>query len=418
MGHFTLARLFKVKVERFFLFFDLWFHLFKKKIGDTTYGIGWLPLGGYVKIYGMFENHNHKSYNKNNNLKFYYKSSIKRFLIISGGIIFNFIFSLFIFSYLLYKYGDYDITLNSVNKYGIEVNNLGEKIGFKNGDKILYIDNKYVPYFNEIIQKIIFSNKITINREGKIKNILLNDNKKKYLFNRNEEKYFITPRIPIIIDYIKNSKYNKEILKSGDKIISINNNHVNFFDQLRDKIDKILKNKNKIISLGIYRNGIISEKKITLKQYNNIFFKEFIQMNNIFSFKKNKYNILDSINIGLIRLYEIIKNQILYLKNIINTNSYKQIGSFLSVSREFSGKWNWILFWSLTGALSIWIAFLNLLPIPSLDGGHLFFIILEMFLGRNISEKISQKCNIIGFIILSLIMISIVIWDIIKIFIY
>ncbi|AFJ90926.1 RIP metalloprotease RseP [Blattabacterium sp. (Blaberus giganteus)] len=420
LGHFIIAQVFKVRVERFFLFFDPWFSILKKKIGHTIYGIGWLPLGGYVKISGMMmddKNVLSESEKKTKNWEFRSKSAIKRLLIISGGIIFNILLSVFIFTFLLFKYGETSLPTKNV-KYGIEVDSLGEKIGLKNGDKILFVNEKYVPYFNDIPKEILLGNSITVDRMGNIIKLSLSNSKKKFLFDRKKLNFFIKPRVPPIINYvIKNSEAEKYGLKNNDEILAINSEFVLFSDQLKDLLSKY---KNENILISINRNGKFIQKEIFLdsKGILGIYLKNFMDLDQIFFFEKKNYSFFESIPYGIKKAWDVLKNQIFFLKNVfhIETKAYKQIGSFFSIAKEFPSKWNWDIFWTLTATLSIWLAFLNLFPIPSLDGGYILFIMIEMITRKKINEEIIERCTIYGFVIMSLIMMFIITWDIFKVF--
>ncbi|WP_185865921.1 RIP metalloprotease RseP [Blattabacterium cuenoti] len=419
LGHFTLAQIFKVRVEKFFLFFDPWFSLFKKKIGHTIYGIGWLPLGGYVKISGMMiDEKNVSSKETEKNWEFRSKSAIKRLLIISGGIISNILLSIFIFTCLLFKYGETYLPTKNV-KYGIEVDSLGEKIGFKNGDKILFVNEKYIPYFNDIPKAILLGNSVTVDRMGKIIKLSLNNDKKRFLFDRKKISFFIKPRVPPIINHvIQNSEAEKYGLKNNDEILSINSESILFSDQLKDLLSKY---NNENIAISINRNGKLIQKNVFIdsKGILGIYLKNFMDLDKIFSFEKMNYSFFESIPHGVTKSLEVLKNQIFFFKNVfhIETKAYKQIGSFFSMAKEFSSKWNWDIFWTLTATLSIWLAFLNLFPIPSLDGGYILFILIEMITRKKVHEEILERCTIFGFVIISLIMIFIIIWDIFKVFI-
>ncbi|WP_185862049.1 RIP metalloprotease RseP [Blattabacterium cuenoti] len=421
LGHFILAQIFKVRVEKFFLFFDPWFSIFKKKIGHTIYGIGWLPLGGYIKISGMMINDKNGSDKNTYQVKdweFRSKSAIKRLLIISGGIIFNILLSIFIFTCLLFKYGETYLPTKNV-KYGIEVDSLGKEIGLRNGDKILFVNNKYVPYFNEIPKAIIFGNSVTVDRMGKIINLSLS-NKKRFFFDKKKLSFFIKPRVPPIINYvIKNSEAEKYGLKNNDEILAINSELILFSDQLKDFL---LKYKNENIFMSINRSGKFIQKKVFInsKGILGIYLKNFMDLDYIFLFEKKNYSFFESIPHGIKKAWNVLKNQIFFLKNIfhIETKAYKQIGSFFSMAKEFPSKWNWDIFLTLTATLSIWLAFLNLFPIPSLDGGYILFIVIEMITKKKINEEIIERCTIFGFIVISLIMMFIVIWDIFKVFIF
>ncbi|WP_185882847.1 RIP metalloprotease RseP [Blattabacterium cuenoti] len=419
-GHFFFSRLFKVRVERFFLFFDPWFSIFKKKIGKTIYGIGWIPLGGYVKISGMLEessSRNKKQYNQNSD-KFYSKSAIKRFLIIFGGILFNTILSIIIFSIMLFQYGEMNLLTKNV-KYGIEVDSVGKKIGLKNGDKILSVDGKHVKYFHEIPKCIIIGKTITIDRMGNMIKLFLDSNKKRILFDSKKPFFMIKPRIPPIIKHVmKNSEAEKCGFMVNDEIISVNSQPILFYDQLQDIL---IKNQNKELYISVNRKGSYIQKKIFFspKKFLGIYLKNFINMNDIFSFEKKNFTIIDSIYYGCIKSWNVIKNQIYFFQHVfhIENKAYNQIGSFFSMIRVFPPEWKWSIFWNITANLSIWIAFLNLFPIPSLDGGYILFILIELFSGRRLNTKFIERCTIIGFMILSLMMIIIIIWDIFKIFV-
>ncbi len=419
LGHFLFAKIFKVRVEKFFLFFDPWFSIFKKKIGQTIYGIGWLPLGGYVKISGMILDENSYLDNKKKDWEFRSKSAIKRLLIISGGILFNVLLSIIIFSSLLFKYGEKNLPTKNV-KFGIEVDSFGKKIGLENGDRILLINGKYISYFNDIPKSIILGNSITVDRMGKIINLSLTDEKKRFLFDRKEFRFFIKPRIPPIVNYvIKNSEADKSGLKKDDKIIEVNSEFVLFSDQLKDLLSRY---KNTTINLSINRNGSLIQKKVFLnkKGFLGIFLKNFMDLDQIFSFEKKNFSVIESLSYGGKRTWEVLKNQIFFLKNVfhIKTKAYKQIGSFFSMVKEFPSQWNWDIFWSLTATLSIWLAFLNLFPIPSLDGGYIFFILIEMITQKRIKEIVIERSTFIGFLMISLIMMMVIVWDIFKVFFY
>ncbi|WP_185850901.1 RIP metalloprotease RseP [Blattabacterium cuenoti] len=416
-GHFILAKTFKVRVERFFLFFDPWFSIFKKKIGNTIYGIGWIPLGGYVKISGMMMNEERNS-DKKNSWDFCSKSAIKRLLIVSGGIISNIILSIILFSLLLFQYGEINLPTKNV-KYGIEVDSLGEKIGLKNGDNILLINGRYIHYFNDIPRAIILGNSITINRMGKTMKLLLNNDKKRILFDQKEFKFSIRPRIPPIIKYvIKGSSADKSGFKQDDEILAINSEFILFFDQLKESLSKYKKNQSLLISIN--RDGRIIQKKIFLDKNGilGFYLKDFIDMDEIFLFDQKKYSIMESFSYGVQRTWNVLNHHISFMKNMfhLETKAYKHLGSIFSMAKEFPNQWNLDVFLTLTASLSIWLAFLNLLPIPSLDGGYILFLIIEIITRRKIKEKIFERFTIIGFITISLMMMMVIIWDIFKVF--
>ncbi|WP_394798834.1 RIP metalloprotease RseP [Blattabacterium cuenoti] len=417
LGHFFFAKFFNVHVEKFFLFFNPWFSLFKKRIGNTTYGIGWIPLGGYVKINGL--NHQSKtSLEKKNKYSFNSKSSFQRLFIISGGIIANALLSITIFSFLFFYYGEVNLPIKNI-QYGVEVGSLGKKIGFMNGDKVLSINGENVHYFSELPKSLLLGKKILINRMGNVINLSINNKTKKLIFNRKKNKTFtFQPRIPSIIYHIEKYKIAEKCgFQVNDEILSMDNDHILFFDQIKNMI---FKENNKKWIFSINRNGTFIQKHIyvNINQLLGMRIQNGMDLSNIFCFEKMDYSLFKSIQYGYMRTCSVLKNQIHLFKNIFHTETgaYKQVGSFLSMAKEFPSVWNWEIFWNLTATLSIWLSFINIFPIPSLDGGYILFIIMEIFMGKKLSEKILERSTIVGFFIVSILMILVVVWDVFKVF--
>lgn len=399
LGHFIFAKLFNIHVEKFYLFFNPFFSLFKKKIGNTIYGIGWIPLGGYVKISNLFEKNNKKN-------KFSSKEVLKRIIIIIGGILMNFLISILIFSFLFFKNGKIFLPIEKV-KDGIWVNRIGYKIGFKNGDKILSIDGKEIKDFNKIVQNIILGKIISLNRNGKKINIILDKKKKSIIFSQKELEKFIYPRLPNIIDLnYKKNELKKLGFQNGDKILSVNYKPVFFVDQI---INILKEKKNKVVAFSIKRNNKILKKNILVNEH----------LFSILNFKKiyDIYNPYSSYRESLYESFKyslnFLKNQFFLLKEIANPNTqaYNQIGSFFSIEKTFPTNWNLYTFLFITGCLSISLSFINLLPIPSLDGGYILIYLFELIFRRNISQKIVELIMFIGFIIIILLSTLIIFWD-------
>lgn len=418
LGHFIPAKIFKTRVERFFLFFDPWFSLFKKKIGDTIYGIGWIPLGGYIKIAGII---NENIYNGENNsipnyLEFRSKKSWQRLIIMLGGVLTNILLSIIIFTSLLFISGETFLPVKNM-KYGVVVNDIGLKIGIKNGDMIEKIDDKKVINFTDIPKGILLGNNISINRNGKIINLKIDNIKKRFLFDRKELGLFIAPRLPVIIESVyKKSEAYTSGLKTNDKILAINS-HYNI---TTDQINKILnKYSEKSVKLLIDRNGKYIKKIIKINKKGIIGVNIINNINKALTIDNRIYSLSESIYYGILKSWHVFIEQISFFKQIFNTNTnaYKQVGSIFSMVRVFSPKWDWNLFWIFTANLSIWLSFINILPIPTLDGGHTLFILLEILLRRKINENLIDKINSISFIIMIIIMIIIISWDTFKNFI-
>lgn len=414
LGHFIPAKLFKTRVERFFLFFDPWFALFKKRVRGTLYGIGWIPLGGYVKIAGMIDESFDKTHTKRplQPWEFRSKPAWQRLIIMLGGVIVNALLSVIIFAGLLFYYGEtYLLTKNM--KYGIAVDSVGRQLGVENGDFVRAVDGQPVERFKDLPKAIVLGKNITVDRMGRTINIPLNDNKKRILFDRKELGLFITPRIPSIIKgVVKNSAADKAGLKTGDEIAAINSEPVFFSDQVREILPQY---KDIIITLSINREGQLFERTahIDARGLLGIGFSEVKDLYKIFKVEKKNYTILESIPAGVARTRETLMDQVNFFKQIFNTETkaYKQVGSIFSIVKIFSPQWDWEIFWGLTATLSIWLAFLNLLPIPALDGGYVLFTLLEMIRGKRINEKFLDRAITTGFILMTFLMIIVLSWD-------
>lgn len=414
LGHFIPAKLFKTRVERFFLFFDPWFALFKKRIRGTLYGIGWLPLGGYVKIAGMIDESLDKyhTHHPPQPWEFRSKPSWQRLIIMLGGVILNALLAIMIFSGLLFYYGETYLPTKNM-KYGIAVDSVGRQLGLENGDFVHAVDGQYIERFKDLPKAIILGKNITVDRMGRMINIPLNDNKKRILFDRKELSLFITPRIPVIIkEVVKSSGADKAGLKAGDEIAAINSEPVLFSDQVREILSQY---KNTTITLFINREGELFERTahIDTRGLLGIGFSEVKDLYKIFKIEKKNYSFLESLLTGVARTRETLMSQINFFKQIFNTETkaYKQVGSIFSIAKIFSPQWDWEIFWGLTATLSIWLAFLNLLPIPALDGGYVLFTLVEMITGKKTNEKFLERAITSSFILMAFLMIIVLSWD-------
>ncbi|XOD67589.1 MAG: RIP metalloprotease RseP [Flavobacteriales bacterium Tduv] len=420
LGHFIPAKLFKTRVERFFLFFDPWFALFKKKIGGTLYGIGWLPLGGYVKISGMIDENFDKSYKNRPSQPWEFRSkpAWQRLIIMLGGIIVNTLLAIVIFSGLFFHYGETYLPTKNM-KYGIAVDIVGRQLGLENGDSIQYVDGKYIENFRDLPTAILLGKEITLDRMGKTITLPLDDKKKSILFDRKELGLFISPRVPTIVkNVVKNSGADKAGLKVEDEILAINSEPVFFTDQIHEILSQ--KKENTVI-LSINRGGELFEKTAHMDKHGKlgIDLSNLRDMRSIFKMEKKHYSLAESIPAGATKTWKSLMIQVDFFKQIFNTDTkaYKQVGSIFSMAKVFSPQWNWELFWGFTANLSVWLAFLNLLPIPSLDGGYVLFTVVEMITGKKIGEKFLEKAITVGFIFIALLMIVVLSWDTFKNFI-
>ena len=417
-GHFILARIFKTRVEKFYLFFDPWFSLFKVKKGDTEYGIGWLPLGGYVKISGMIDESMDKEAMKlpPQPYEFRAKKTWQRLLIMVGGVVMNFILAFIIYIGILYAWGEQYLPTANV-KYGIEVDSVGLKIGLQNGDKILSVANEKVEDFHKVIPTVILDNAqaIQVERNGQKIDVAISEDDLALLIKSRGVLSFRIPFDYKIAKLAKSSPAKEAGLKVGDRILGMNNQKYEFNDQfkstLRDSIGKkvtlnVLRDQNEInISMVIPPTGMLG---IQLEQ----------NLEKIFEFKTIKYGLLASIPAGINRGIGTINDYLKQFKLIFSpkTKAYESLGGFISIGNIFPGAWNWYSFWNMTAFLSIILGVMNLLPIPALDGGHVIFLLFEMITGRKPGEKFLEYAQIAGMVLL----LSLVIYangnDIFKLF--
>jgi regulator of sigma E protease len=404
LGHFTLAKLFKTRVEKFYLFFDPWFSLFKYKKGETEYGIGWLPLGGYVKISGMIDESMDKEQMKlpPQSWEFRSKTSWQRLLIMTGGVIFNFIFAMLIFIFVLFAWGETYLPTANV-KYGIVTDSVGYAIGLRNGDKILTIDNQHVENFVDITSDIVLNNRKTIQvvRNGALLNI---DIPKEYIPKMLKGKGQIDIRIPfghyVIEGFGKKSPAKTAGVLLNDQIIGIDNKKFTYYDEFQKYLAD---NKDHPVNLNLVRKGEninIPLNPDTLGMLGIVISS--IPLNEIFDFKTLKYGFLQSVPAGIHKGFKTISD---YLKQIPlifskHTKGYESLGGFISIGKIFPGVWDWQRFWNLTAFLSIILAVMNILPIPALDGGHVLFLLFEVITGKRPSDKFLEYAQIAGMIIL------------------
>jgi regulator of sigma E protease len=407
LGHFIPAKLFKTKVEKFYLFFDVKFSLFKKKIGETVYGIGWLPLGGYVKIAGMIDESMDKEQMAQppKPWEFRSKPAWQRLIIMLGGVTVNFILAYFIYVFMSFAYGDSDVKVDSL-KDGYWVDNpVLEELGFRTGDKVLAINDVPIINDSDIGFNLISAQSITISRDGKEQVIdLPEDFLGKYSDSRSKKNFEY--RIPFMVGEVSDSSLNaKADLKVGDIITSINGRELKYFDQLED-LTQGLEGQRITVELLRADNSTTTRElvldnqgKFGIRPYNNPARFEELGYYDIF---RRAYSFGESFGAGWKKFSKTISNYGDQLAAIFNpsTGAYKGLGGFKAIYDQFSPVWSWPYFWGLTAFLSIMLAILNLLPIPALDGGHVMFLLFEMISGKKPSEKFLERAQVIGFFIL------------------
>lgn len=413
-GHYITARWFGCRVEKFFLFFDPWFALVKKKVGDTVYGIGWLPLGGYVKISGMIDESMDKEAMKQppKEWEFRSKPAWQRLIVMLAGIIMNVLVAFVIYAFILMIWGEKKIPTASM-KYGVHVvDSTLYKIGIHNGDKILTVDGEPIDDYEKLRRKILLGNSMTIEREGKTMQLDLPvDLIGQLIEKRNKEKGgFVEPRtLAMVANVADTSKIYKAGLRKNDQVIGIDSARFNFFDELQNQLSA---HKNRAISLTVLRNGqevsfpaqVDSTGRLGFIPYGSV-----QQMDSLGWLKLNvtKYSFFSAFPAGVKRAGKELQFYIDQFKKIINpsTGGYKGVGGFKAIGSIFPKYgWDWEAFWTITAFLSIVLAFMNLLPIPALDGGHVMFTLYEMITRRKPNEKFLEYAQMAGMIFLLLLM--------------
>jgi regulator of sigma E protease len=414
-GHFILAKLFNTRVEKFYLFFNPGFSIFKFRKGETEYGMGWLPLGGYVKISGMID----ESMDKDQMQKppqpyeFRSKPSWQRLLIMLGGVIMNFLLAILIYASVLFVWGEQYLPADNV-KYGIAADSLAESIGFQDGDKVVAVGGKQVQRFSDIPKNILLNkaNEVTVLRAGQPQTVHIPDTVFPQIIN---DPGFISYRVPSVIGgFSENSPAREAGLQEGDRIVQINGEDVKYFDQLRG----VLKGKkNEEISLMVERNGETRQYSLTTTQDGLIGFYVG-NVSEYFDIEEVNYSFVGAIPAGINKGIETFREYLKQLGLIFtpDTGAYKEVGGFITIGKIFPGTWNWYAFWNLTAFLSIILAILNILPIPALDGGHVMFLLYEIVSGQKPSDKFLEYAQIAGMLILFSILIYANGNDIVKLF--
>lgn len=416
-GHFLAARIFKTRVEKFYLFFDPWFSLFKFKKGDTEYGIGWLPLGGYVKISGMIDESMDKEAMKlpPQPHEFRAKPSWQRLIIMLGGVTVNVLLAIGIYVVMLAWWGEQYLP-NAEVKYGITVDTLGQKLGLRNGDKILTLDHKPVEDFFRIPATIILENVQTIQVERDNQPVevvlprgLISD------IVKHKSPDFISVRIPFeAADFAPGSAAKSAGMQVNDKIIGINGQTTLYFDEFKTEVQK---HKNEEVNVRVIRD-IDTVNLAVMVSDRGLIGVAPKSPAGYFTFKEYDYNILQAIPAGTVKAYEKTADYLKSLKLLFNpeVKAYESVGGFITIGSIFPSVWDWESFWSLTAFLSLMLAVLNILPIPALDGGHVMFLLYEIITGRKPSDKFMEYAQITGMMLLFALLIFANGNDIVKLF--
>jgi regulator of sigma E protease len=401
-GHFITAKMFKTRVEKFYLFFDPWFSLFKFKKGDTEYGIGWLPLGGYVKISGMMDESMDKEQMQQpaQPWEFRSKKTWQRLIIMLGGVTLNVLLAFFIYICMLWVWGESYLPTKEA-KFGIEVDSIGQQMGLQNGDKILTLDGKIVEEFYKIPSHIILDRvkTITVERDGKNIDLTVPSGIIGKMIKQKSAS-FLNVRIPYIVEsFSKNSNAKLTGIQKDDRIISLDTIQTPFFDQFRAHIKMF---SGKTVKIGVLRGNDTIYCITKVSNDGLIGIKLNVILTKYFTYAKHDYSFFQAIPAGFTKTISGIDNYFKQLRLLFSkeVKAYESVGGFISIGNIFPAAWDWQSFWSLTAFLSIMLAILNVLPIPALDGGHVMFLLFEMITGRKPSDKFLEYAQIVGMVLL------------------
>ena len=398
MGHFLLARLFKVRVEKFYLFFDAGFSLFKKKIGDTEYGIGWLPLGGYVKISGMIDESMDKEQMKQppKPWEFRSKPAWQRLLIMLGGVLVNFILALFIYTMVLFAWGESYIPANRLD-YGLRFEDTFHEMGLRDGDHILALDGVPVEKWRSIHHDIVIyaTQVISVERDGKLLDVRVPEEMTSRLL---KVQVAMEPIVPCVVSKLVDGSLMEAGGEEGDRIISVNGTPVDYYYQFVANTNRA---ENTAFDLGILRGTDTLAMQVTTNAEGMFGFQN-IQYFDIFEPEIIKYSFFQSIPAGIKHGVHITKSYLKQLKMLFKpkTKAYEELGGFIKIGSIFPPVWDWQSFWNMTAFLSIILAVMNILPIPALDGGHVMFTLFEMITGRKPGDKFLEYAQIVGMVLL------------------
>ena len=399
-GHFIPAKLFKTRVEKFYLFFDPYFSVLKKKIGETEYGIGWLPLGGYVKISGMVDESMDKEQMEQpaQPWEFRAKPAWQRLIIMIGGVLVNVIVGIVIYSVILFTWGK-EVVPSENAAYGVHCNPLMYHYGFRDGDKILALDGEKPESFQDINKRLILDDprEVTIERYGEQMTIALPEDFGQLLVDSGIKTGAFSLRIPFVIDSVSpaNPAYHAGLLK-GDSIVGVNGLYTPYFQEIAKELRN---NKKKVVRLHLIRGGQTMAVPVDVTEEGRIgvaprSLEKFISVDTL------HYSLASAIPGGFHEAWETVTNYTSQLRFLFSKAGAKQVGGFVTFAKLFPDEWDWWAFWERTAFISLVLAFMNILPIPALDGGHVMFLLWEMITGKAVSQKILERSQIVGMILL------------------
>jgi len=411
LGHFLAARAFGIKVEKFFIFFDWGGKIYSKKIGDTEYGIGIIPLGGYVKIAGMIDESMDKEQMKKppQTWEFRSKPAWQRLIVMTAGVVMNVIVGVLIFTLSHLNYSESYVDVSQIDQ-GIYAFEYAEQIGFETGDKIVAIDGKDVVRLNDVIStRLYFGSNVTVNRNGNLIDITLPDTLYSHVA-KDGGLLFDYVNFPFKVDSVFGESAKKAGLQKGDKIIRLDDKEIASFG---DIVSTLSKYKNDTVELEIMRNHASKTINVLVDSTGKIGFAP-----TQYTYPRVDYTFFSAMKYGWKDAFESIRANAKGLGKVFSgkEKARDSLQGPIGIAKIFGGTWDWMRFWSITGLLSMVLAFVNILPIPALDGGHVLFTLIEIVLGRKLPDKFMEVVQIIGLIIVMGLMVFVIGNDIINLF--
>ncbi len=427
-GHFFFSKLFGVRVEKFYLFFDPWFHLFefKPKNSDTTYGLGWLPLGGYCKISGMIDESFDTEQMKRppQPWEFRTKPAWQRLLIMVGGVLVNFLVALFIYAMILFHWGDTYIPVSGMTN-GMAFNADAKALGFRDGDILIGTDKGAFKEFDvQLFRDLSSATRVDIVRQGKPLSISL-PGELDMIDMLQKQPRFVSPLIPNRVDSVlPGSPAAVMGLRKGDMLVAVNGKEVASMNAFTDELDR-LKDVLAVAqtpadSMKVRRATIVSERggvrdtaSVVLSPELKLGFT-YQSLAELYKPVTIEYGFWESLPAGVVYGWDVLKGYVGDMRYLFSSDGAKQLGGFGAIGSLFPPVWDWYLFWKMTAFLSIILAFMNILPIPALDGGHVLFLVYEMVTGRKPSENFMIRAEYVGFGLLLLLMVLANLNDILR----
>ena len=402
LGHFIPAKLFNTKVEKFYLFFDYRFSLFKKKVGETVYGIGWIPLGGYVKIAGMIDESMDTDQMKEEPKPWEFRSkpAWQRLIIMVGGVTVNVILAIVIYTGMFMYYGEAYLPIENV-EHGLMVGEKGKAIGLQNGDLVVSVDDRSIARYSEVNKELVLSeNSIGLIRDGQEMTLNVVPEDKEGLLEGDDP--IVGLRFPFIIGAFSETSVAREAgMMELDSLVSLNGRTLRHYDQY---LEEIPKTAGDTAIFGVYRENQYLEVSMLVPEEGVVGIRPGGKTDILDFYEKEyeKFGFWQAIPAGWNKTTGVLNDYIRQLKLIFTpaTGAYKKVGGFIAIGSQFPKVWDWEWFWGITAFLSIMLAFLNILPIPALDGGHVVFVLIEMVTGRKPSDKVLEYAQMVGFFIL------------------